>query len=134
MAGGAEGAALVPTLPPNLEHRCLVVSAAHRADAMRRALYALGLDGMALGFMNWQQRLKDVAAKLEAKKITVSLVLQPCAVLFGCWMRHDPLLLYGGQMRMCYEQRWICLWAQAGPSPRAVWHGALDSPFMGRPW
>eukprot|EP00775_Hariotina_reticulata_P006670 gene6670-6894_t len=71
MAGGAEGAALVPTLPPNLEHRYLVASAAHRADAMRRALYALGIEGMALGFMNWQQRLKDVAAKMEAKKITV---------------------------------------------------------------
>jgi hypothetical protein len=70
MAGGAEGAGLVPTLPPNLEHRYMVVNPQHKADAMRRAMYALGV-GMGLGFMNWQQRLKDVAGKVAAKKIEV---------------------------------------------------------------
>lgn len=68
--GGVEGSGLVPTLPPNLEHRYLVVNPQHKADAMRRAMYAMGV-GMGLGFMNWQQRLKDVAGKVAAKKIEV---------------------------------------------------------------
>jgi hypothetical protein len=71
MAGGAEGSGLVPTMPPNLEHRYMVVNPQHKADAMRRAMYALEV-GMGLGFMNWQQRLKDVAGKVAAKKIEVS--------------------------------------------------------------
>lgn len=71
--GGAEGSGLVPTLPPNLEHMFLVVNPQHKADAVRRAMYALNV-GMGLGFMNWQQRLKDVAAKVAAKKIEVGEV------------------------------------------------------------
>jgi hypothetical protein len=70
MAGGAEGSGLVPTMPPNLEHRYMVVNPQHKADAMRRAMYALDVS-MGLGFMNWQQRLKDVAGKVAAKKIEV---------------------------------------------------------------
>jgi hypothetical protein len=70
MAGGAEGSGLVPTMPPNLEHRYMVVNPQHKADAIRRAMYALEVS-MGLGFMNWQQRLKDVAGKVAAKKIEV---------------------------------------------------------------
>lgn len=70
MAGGAEGSGLVPTLPPNLEHMYMLVNPQHKADAVRRAMYALNV-GLGLGFMNWQQRLKDVAAKVAAKKIEV---------------------------------------------------------------
>eukprot|EP00879_Flechtneria_rotunda_P015174 GHRR01015861.1.p1 GENE.GHRR01015861.1~~GHRR01015861.1.p1 ORF type:complete len:662 (+),score=244.46 GHRR01015861.1:415-2400(+) len=70
LAGGAESGGLVPTMPPNLEHLYLVINPQHRADALRRAMYALDVR-FGLGFMNWQQRLKDVAAKLASKKIEV---------------------------------------------------------------
>ena len=69
--GGPAAAGLVPTLPPQLRHLYMVVNPQHRADALRRALYALAPDGLSLGFMNWQQRLKDAAAKAAAKKIQV---------------------------------------------------------------
>lgn len=68
--GGPEGQGLVPTLPPQLEHMYVVVNPDRKSDVLRRAVHALQLN-MALGFMNWQQRLKDMAAKVAAKKIEV---------------------------------------------------------------
>lgn len=68
--GGPEGQGLVPTLPPQLEHMYIVVNPDRKSDVLRRALHALNIN-MGLGFMNWQQRLKDMAAKVAAKKIEV---------------------------------------------------------------
>lgn len=69
--GGPEGQGLVPTLPPQLEHMYIVALPDRKSDVLRRAVHALQIN-MALGFMNWQQRLKDMAAKVAAKKIEVS--------------------------------------------------------------
>jgi hypothetical protein len=68
--GGPEGQGLVPTLPPQLEHMYIVVNPDRKSDVLRRAVYALDLT-MGLAFMNWQQRLKDMAARVAAKKIEV---------------------------------------------------------------
>jgi hypothetical protein len=39
-------------------------------DALRRLIHALGVK-RSLVFMNWQQRLKDVQFKLEARSMQV---------------------------------------------------------------
>jgi hypothetical protein len=48
----------------------VVVNPDRKSDVLRRAVYALDLN-MGLAFMNWQQRLKDMAARVAAKKIEV---------------------------------------------------------------
>eukprot|EP00877_Chromochloris_zofingiensis_P005959 jgi/Chrzof1/1616/Cz10g14210.t1 len=68
--GGAEGAELVPTLPPNLRHLYMVTNERDKVDCVRRCVHALDI-GRALVFMNWQQRLKDAQHKLEAKGMEV---------------------------------------------------------------
>ncbi|KAI8465848.1 MAG: P-loop containing nucleoside triphosphate hydrolase protein [Monoraphidium minutum] len=70
-AGGAEGAELVPTLPPGLRHVYVVAEPRHRVDALRRCVHALGAE-KALVFMNWHQRLRDAQHKLEARNMQVA--------------------------------------------------------------
>jgi hypothetical protein len=62
----------VPTLPPNLRHVFIIVNPDRKGDVLRRAVHALSLN-MGLAFMNWQQRLKDMEAKVAARKIEVGL-------------------------------------------------------------
>ncbi len=71
-AGGVEGSiGLVPTLPPNLKHYFIVVDPRRKSDELRRCIHALDAQRV-LVFMNYQQRLKDLMFKLEARKMKVS--------------------------------------------------------------
>jgi hypothetical protein len=77
----------------------IVANPDRKSDVLRRAVHALDIN-MGLGFMNWQQRLKDMAAKVAAKKIEVSVcksrsycVRSPVeASLIGLPTPHNPTL------------------------------------------
>ncbi|KAG1656109.1 hypothetical protein FOA52_010291 [Chlamydomonas sp. UWO 241] len=66
-AGGVEDG-LIPTMPPHLKHYFVVEEARHKADCLRRAIHALNLQRV-LVFMNYQDRLKDVMFKLQARNM-----------------------------------------------------------------
>jgi len=70
-AAGVGNQDAVPAMPPGLSHYSVESSFRHKADAVRRAIHALGAERVLI-FMNFQQRIKDVEAKLGARRMLVA--------------------------------------------------------------